>query len=146
MKRPMPTLLLALASLFAAAPQASAAAEPAADEAIFVEGARYDAVLHRQDQRWRLLPADGADLRLRVSGNCRAGELPPRGLWLLTLDAGGQPLLLAPSATPLPEGHPGHVRLVGCNQPLPAGQPAFAVPAALADWLAEHSGAIYVAD
>src|SRR5690606_2224252 len=125
---------------------APSAAEPAADEAIFVEGARYDAVLHRLDQRWRLLPADGADLRLRESERCREGELPPRGLWLLTLDAGGRPTLVAPSATPLPEGHPGRVRLVGCGQPLPPGLPAMAVPPGLSDWLAEHSGAIYVTD
>ena len=139
MKRLLITTLLALLA------PALPAAEPAADEAIFVEGARYDAVLHRKDQRWRLLSADGADLRLRVSGRCRGGDLPPRGLWLLTRDAGGQPTLIAPSATPLPEGHPGRVRLVPCDQPLPAGQPAMALPSVLADWLGEHSGAIYVA-
>lgn len=136
----IPLLLLVLA------PPGLSAAEPVADEAVFVEGARYDAVLHRQDQRWRLLPAEGEDLRLRVSDQCRAGALPPRGLWLLTREAGGQPTLVAPSATPLPEGHPGRVRLVGCDQPLPVDLPALAVPAALAEWLAEHSGAIYVTD
>lgn len=144
MNRPMTVLLIALA--FALAVPALQAADPVADDAVFVEGARYDAVLHRQDQRWRLLPADGADLRLRVSERCRAGELPPRGLWLLTLDAGGRPTLVAPSATPLPDGHPGRVRLVDCDQPLPAGLPAMAVPASLSQWLAEHSGAIYVTD
>lgn len=136
---------LMIATLLALAAQ-SAAAEPVADDAIFVEGARYDAVFHRQAERWRLLPAHGDDVRLRESERCRAGERPPRGLWLLTLDTRGRPTLVAPSATPLPPGHPGQVRLVDCGQPLPAGEPALAVPAALSDWLAEHSGAIYVTD
>jgi len=140
MKRLLLSALLALAS------QASSAATPAADEAVFVEGARYDAVLHRREHRWRLLPAEGADLRLRISEQCRAGELPPRGLWLLTMDAEGHPTLVAPSATPLPPGHPGQVRLVGCHQPLPAGLPSLPVPPGLAAWLSEHSGVIYVAD
>jgi hypothetical protein len=137
---------LMLAALLSLAAQAAPAAEPAADEAIFVEGARYDAVFYRQAERWRLLPAHGDDVRLRESGRCRAGDVPPRGLWLLTLDGRGRPTLVAPSATPLPPGHPGRVRLVDCGQPLPGDEPALAVPAALSAWLAEHSGAIYVAD
>ena len=140
MKRLMIASLLALSTL------PGIAAEPAADEAVFVEGARYDAVLHRQEQRWRLLPAEGGDLRLRESGRCLDGALPPRGLWLLTRDAEGQATLVAPSATPLPPGHPGQLRLVGCGQALPAGLPAMAVPETLVEWLAEHSGAIYVTD
>ncbi|WP_290593001.1 MULTISPECIES: hypothetical protein [unclassified Arenimonas] len=142
----MKRLLMIALSALAFFPGLAPATGPAADDAVFVEGARYDAVLHRREHRWRLLPAEGADLRLRVSETCRAGELPPRGLWLLTLDAAGHPTLVAPSATPLPSGHPGMVRLVGCDQPLPAGLPALTVPAALSEWLAENSGAIYVTD
>jgi hypothetical protein len=137
---------LMLAILLTALPYAVPAAEPVADEAVFVEGARYDAVLRRQDQRWRLLPDQGRDLTLRVADTCHAGTPPPRGLWLLTSGRDGQPTLLAPSATPLPPGHPGEVVLVPCGQPLPAGMPAMAVPETLVRWLADHSGAIYVAD
>ena len=142
MKRLMSALLIAAAALAAPAP----AAEPPADEAVFVEGARYDAVLRRHENAWRLLPADGADLKLQVAADCRVGLPPPRGLWLLTRDAEGRPALVAPSATPLPAGHPGRIRLVGCGEAVAPGEPALAVPARLARWLGEHSGAIYVAD
>lgn len=140
MKRLMLAALLTMLSL------AASAAEPVADEAVFVEGARYDAVLRRQEQSWRLLPAEGRDVKLRVAESCHAGSPPPRGLWLLTTGRDGSPTLLAPSATPLPAGHPGEVVLVPCGQPLPTGTPALAVPEALVAWLAEHSGAVYVAD
>lgn len=137
-----PLLIALLSALAFSAP----AAEPVADDAVFVEGARYDAVLRRQAHAWRLLAASGADLRLRVAGHCQAGAPPPRGLWLLTRDEAGAPALLAPSSTPLPADHPGEVRLVPCGQPLPGDRPALAVPAPVIDWLATNGGAVYVAD
>lgn len=136
--------LLALA-LLALAPALAPAAEPAADEAIFVEGTRYSAVWQPGQHAWRLLPADGPALKLRVRPACRAGEAPPPGLWLLTRGADGQPRLVAPSATDLPAGHAGEVRLVPCGATLPSGEPALAVPADIVRWLDQHSGAIYVA-
>lgn len=141
MKRLLMTALLSLALVSPAAPAAS----PAADEAIFVEGARYDAVLSRGANAWRLLPAAGGELRLDVADHCRSGLTPPRGLWLLTRDAQGRPELVAPSATPLPAGHSGHIRLVDCGQPLAAGEAALALPAGLIAWLQQNSGSIYVA-
>ena len=135
---------LALALLLIA-PALAPAAEPVADEAIFVEGALYSAVLHGNRNAWRLLPTDGPGVMLRVRPACQAGLPPPRGLWLLTRDAAGRPTLVAPSATPLPPGHPGEVPLVACGQPLPADGPALAVPADIIAWLGQHSGAIYVA-
>jgi hypothetical protein len=133
--------LLSLSLLSSAVP----AAAPVADDAVFVEGARYNAVLSPSANAWRLLPADGADRSVSVADNCRTGVAPPRGLWLLTQDAWGQPLLVAPSATPLPTGHPGRIRLVTCDQVAPAGEPALALPAGLVDWLQQNSGSIYVA-
>lgn len=141
MKRLLMTALLSLALVSPAAPAAS----PAADEAIFVEGARYDAVLNRGANAWRLLPASGGELRLSVADHCRTGLNPPRGLWLLTRDAQGRPELVAPSATPLPAGHSGHIRLVDCGQPLAAGEAALALPPGLIAWLQQNSGSIYVA-
>ena len=79
--------------------------------------------------------------RLRLAEACRAGPTPPPGLWLLSQDANGRPQLVAPSATPLPAGHPGRIALVGCGD---AEAGALVVPDALADWLKQHSGAIYV--
>ena len=109
---------------------------------------------HRMTVKWAaqvlrnfgfLLPADGADLHLRVHPDCRGGLPPPPGLWLLTRDAEGRPALVAPSATALPDGHPGQVRLVACCQALPAGEPALQVPADIIQWLDQRSGAVYVA-
>lgn len=136
---------LLLAALLFSPLATHAAAAPVADDAIFVEGARYSAVLNRGAGTWRLLPATGGDLKLRVAPDCRAGTMPPRGLWLLTRDSQGRPELIAPSATPLPPGHGGHIRLVDCGRPIARGEPALAVPAGLVDWLQQHSGVIYVA-
>lgn len=114
------------------------------DDAGFVEGARYNAVLNPGLGRWRLLPANASDLRLRVSDTCRSADSPPPGLWLLTQDAQGRPELVAPSATRLPAGHAGRIRLVDCREPATDDQPTLAVPASLRQWLQDHSGAIYV--
>ena len=142
MKRLIPAALLALGLLVS---PVAPAAVPQADDAVFVEGARYSAVLSRGERAWRLLPAAGAELRLNVAADCQAGAAPPRGLWLLSVDAQGRPELVAPSATPLPAGHPGHVRLVACDQPIAEGEAAMALPDRLVEWLQQNSGSIYVA-
>lgn len=135
----------ALLSTLMLATHAAAAAAPVADDAIFLEGTRYSAVLSRSQGAWRLMPASGSDIHLRVSPDCGTGADLPRGLWLMTRDAAGQPQLVAPSATPLPPGHPGHVRLVDCDRPAPGSGPALALPPGLVQWLELRSGSIYVA-
>lgn len=132
------------ALLFALLGTHASAAVPAADEAVFLEGTRYSAVLSRSQGAWRLMPANGRDIQLRVSAQCGSGAALPRGLWLLTRDSAGRPELVAPSATPLPTGHPGHVRLVDCKQPVAEGEPALALPPGLVEWLEHRSGSIYV--
>jgi hypothetical protein len=136
------TLATLLAAALATAP--ATAAPPPADEAIFVEGARYDAVLSQASGSWRLLPSSGSAVHLKVAPDCQRGPAPPRGLWLLSRDAWGRPELVAPSATPLPRGHSGHIRLTPCGQAPDARAPALALPAGVLAWLQEHSGAIYV--
>lgn len=140
MKSPM--IAAVLASLLATS--AATAAAPAADDGVFVEGTRYSAVFSPGQSTWRLLPADGADIRLKVSPDCRPGAELPAGLWLLTRDAAGQPQLVAPSSTPLPLGHSGHVRLVACDRAASAAEPSLPLPANLLAWLEGHSGSIYV--
>lgn len=136
------SLLTTMLATLSPAPEAAA---PVADEAIFVEGTRYDAVFNGPARRWRLLPAQGREVKLRVADTCHLGSPPPPGLWLLTRDDQGRPTLVAPSATALPEDHPGRVRLLDCNEAATGPLPAMAVPRALLDWLSEHSGSIYVA-
>lgn len=143
MKRLMTLALSALLTL----PLAAVALVPAADDAVFVEGARYNAVLDARAGTWRLLPADGPERRLRVADRCRhADAVPPPGLWLLSRDEHGRAELVAVSSTPLPPGHAGRIAVVDCgpHAPLPdAG--AIAVPPGLRAWLQQHSGTIYVA-
>jgi hypothetical protein len=139
MTRLVPALLL-LAALVSGP---SRAATPPADEAIFVEGVRYSAVLSQESRAWRLLPTRGDSLQLAVADSCRTGAVPPRGLWLLTQDAQGRPELLAPSATALPAGHAGRLRVVACGTA--AGNDVLPVPPALLGWLQQNSGVIYVA-
>lgn len=140
----LPRLAL-LAALAPALPLPANAVGHPPDESMFVPGARYDAVFHRLANRWRLLPAAGADVKLKVAEHCGGGDTPPPGLWLLTRDAAG-PVLVAPSSTPLPEGHPGRVHLLDCGAAPSAGGPALHLPRPLLDWLAEHSGSIHVTD
>ncbi|HEX5693503.1 MAG TPA: hypothetical protein VFY00_02660 [Arenimonas sp.] len=134
-------LLGTLISTLSAAPLAAA---PVADEGIFVEGSRYDAVFNGTMNRWRLLPAQGREMRLRVADTCRHGSPPPPGLWLLSRDADDRPVLVAPSATALPAGHPGRVRLLPCDQARADALPVLAVPESIIEWLSTHSGAVYV--
>ena len=142
MKRLMTTLILTLLLTPLAAP----ALVPVADDAVFVEGARYNAVLDARAGTWRLIPTDGPEHHLRVAERCLNDTMPPPGLWLLSRDERGRPELVAISSTPLPAGHPGRVALVDCgpHAPLP-GADAIAVPPGLMAWLTQHSGTIYVA-
>ena len=142
MNRLMTTLLATLLTL----PLAATALVPAADDGIFVEGARYNAVLDARAGSWRLLPTDGPERRLRVADRCLGGTVPPPGLWLLSQDGNGHAELVALSSTPLPPGHAGRVAIVDCgaHAPLP-GAGAIAVPPGLRAWLQQHTGTIYVA-
>ena len=113
---------------------------------VFIEGGQYTAVLNQRTQAWRLLPADGVDLA--VSGNgtgCHAGGHLPEGIWLVTSDEQGRPVLTAPSTTLLPANHPEQVELRACGEPA-NGKPYVAAPQGLIDWLTYNTGAIYVED
>lgn len=125
---------------------ATAAIVPPADDGVFVEGSRYDAVLDPNAGTWRLLSPDGPERRLRVADRCLGGSAPPAGLWLLSRDDRGNPELIALSSTALPPNHTGRIAMVDCgpHAPLPSAH-AIAVPPGLRAWLQQHSGTIYVA-
>lgn len=113
---------------------------------VYIEGSQYTAVLSQRTQAWRLTPASGSDLAVSAAGTrCNAGGALPEGVWLVTQDGDGHPVLRAPSTTVLPDAFPEQVELLACGEPN-NGEPYVAAPQALIDWLAYSTGAIYVED
>ena len=141
---PTPSIRALVVAAAILAPLPALSAPPAHPD--YQPGGQYTARLDQARQQWQLLPADGNDLQVSASGDCAgdAATVPP-GLWLLARDAAGLPQLRAPSTTPLPAGHPGEVALVACGQATSAGA-ELAAPPLLIDWLASHSGAVWVDD
>lgn len=131
---PMAALLLGIALPAAALPTPAYAT-------LQVLPGSYSAVLHLQAQRWDLLDPNGAALQISVS-DCGAESTLPTGLWLLTRDHSGAPILLAPSATELPAGHSGAVSIGACTD---AATPhTLRLPPALLQALESHASAILV--
>lgn len=111
---------------------------------VFIEGSQYTAVLSQRTQAWRMVPTAGSDLAVSAAGTgCNAGGALPEGIWLVTQDGNGHPVLRAPSSTVLPDAFPDQVELRACGAPN-NGEPYVAAPQALIDWLAYNTGAIYV--
>lgn len=111
---------------------------------VYIEGSQYTAVLNQRTQSWRLVPAAGTDVAVSAAGTgCNAGGALPEGIWLVTQDGEGRPVLRAPSTTALPDAFPDQVALLACGEPND-GEPFVAAPQALIDWLAYNTGAIYV--
>ncbi|MFO1495829.1 MAG: hypothetical protein U1F26_14350 [Lysobacterales bacterium] len=137
----MKTLALIAAGLVAFS--ATARADEGIEETgpVYLPGGQYGAVLDQSAGRWQLLPLDAADQD--VANGCAQQLYLPSGVWLVNRDAHGRAELVAPSGTALPPGHRERVALVACEA---AGkQPqALRAPAALVDWLTEHTGAIWV--
>ena len=79
---------------------------------------------------------------------CQHTEVPLSGLWLLYRDAEGNPQLVAPSITLLPDGHSGRVALRACDDPelQNAQVKAYGVPGNLLNLLISETGAILVDD
>lgn len=107
----------------------------------------HSAVFHAREQRLQLQPTDGADVEIRVlDPRCAAGATPPAGLWMVTRDGDGQPHLLAPSATSLPPGHGGQIRLAPCGQRAGDDAPQLVLPEPVIDLLADRAGLVLIAD
>jgi hypothetical protein len=142
------TKISLVSGLIALALSAGAAANAPLEsqQPVYIEGGQYTAVLSQRTQSWRLLPADGIDLAVNAaeSGCNPGGRLPP-GLWLVTQDGDGRPVLSAPSHTTLPDGHPEQVALRACGE-LGDGTPYVAAPQGLIEWLSYRTGAILVED
>jgi len=134
---------LIASAMFATA--AAAASHPNYDP-IYITDGQYDAALKQGEHRWRLLPLfdDEVDVTDH-SKDCGSHEPIPNGLWYVTQDGNGRPLLLAPSVTALPAGFPEQVALRACGESTDAG-PALFVPAVALDWINAHAGAILIDD
>lgn len=107
-------------------------------------GGRYTAEFEPGAATWHLFPMVGSAMELRSPDACRASGPVPAGIWLITRDVDGVPVLVAPSATLLPAGHPGRIRLAACERGAEGAGPTLGVPEALLDWLADNSGAVLV--
>lgn len=127
------------------APLAEASLQAARLPVARVTPGQYSAVLHVQQGNWQVLDPSGASLQVEATG-CPGNPLLPPGLWLLTRDAAGAPELIAPSATPLPPGHAGHIALRACGS-AQSGRDAAAslqVPEALIATLEQNASAILI--
>ena len=131
--------ILALAALLL---PAAALAQSDDTGPVYSDG-QYTAELHQGNHKWRLLPFNGPDQEIDASG-CAMQAPIPDGLWLVVTDSDGQPVLLAPSTTPLPAGANDRIALRACESSEPS--PALAAPQALIDLLVANTGAIYVND
>ena len=111
----------------------------------YVAGSHYTATFHQHAGDWQYTPADGQDLNLSSADGCSVQADLPKGVWLLTSDANGEPQLQAPSALSLPAGHSGSVTLVACDQAAD-GITRIAAPQMLLDLLAASAGAVRIDD
>lgn len=144
--RPVALLISLLPSLGFAASLGQGSAL-AAEPPVYLPGSHYGAELVRRSGTWHLLSPDGGLVGVRQldCAPVAAADLPA-GLWLLTRDADGQPELVAPSATSLPIGHRGRIRVRACRGGESAGAPSIAAPFAVLETLADGTGAILVHD
>lgn len=111
-----------------------------------VLASQYNAVLSTRTGRWQLFDAAGPRLLFEATG-CRSSPLLPPGLWLLTRDAVGEPVLVAPSSTQLPAGHPGRIAVRPCGSLRESRDAAehLQLPDALVATLEQNASAILIA-
>jgi hypothetical protein len=136
------TTLVASAMLGTAA---SAAGHPNY-EPIYITDGQYTATLKQSAHLWRLLPLRGEEVDVTDKArNCASGVKIAHGLWYVTQDDNGRPLLVAPSVTPLPTGFPEQVALRACGEPTDTDAALF-VPAVAMEWISEHAGTVLIDD
>ena len=129
---------LATAALGLALPAAASQLAPAP---VWEPGNHFTATLHQRAGLWRLHPASGQDLAVTVPADCGDAPAIPEGVWLLVHRSDGL-ALAAPSAVLLPDGHAGEVAVRDCGD----DGDTLHLPEPLLELLAEHTGAIHVAD
>lgn len=135
---PIAIATLAAAALAMSLPAGASQITPAPS---WEPGNHYTATLHQRAGLWRLHPASGQDLAVTVPAACGDAPAIPEGVWLLVHRNDGL-ALAAPSAVLLPDGHAGEIAVRDCGD---EGD-ALHLPEPLLELLAEHTGAIHVAD
>lgn len=108
---------------------------------VYFESGQYSASLAQGAHRWHLQPLDGDAVDV-IDRACMSDLHLPRGVWLVTRDAADHLQLVAPSATELPAGFPGQLRLVACGSD--ADRSALGVPDIVLTWLAGNSGSVMI--
>ncbi len=111
----------------------------------YFDPGQYTAALHQHSHRWQLLPLDGGEVEvIERSPVCVSQLHVPRGVWVVTRDEQGIPLLLAPSAIRLPQGFPAPLRLTACSaDDTRTGLP---VPPIVFEWISRHVGSVMIDD
>ena len=124
----------------------ASAASPPNYEPIYITDGQYDAALKQSEHLWRLLPLFDEEVDVTDRSKDCGSRVPiPHGLWYVTQDDNGRPLLVAPSVTPLPPGFPEHVALRACGESA-GGDTALFVPAVALDWINAHAGTVLIDD
>ena len=124
---------------------ASAAGHPNYDP-IYITDGQYGAALKQSEHLWRLLPMRGEEVDVTDKArSCGSGVQIAHGLWYVTQDDNGRPLLVAPSVTSLPAGFPEQVALRACGEPTGTDAALF-VPAVALEWISEHAGTVLIDD
>lgn len=136
MFKPLLKTLLAGAAFACGAADAHIPQQP-----VYFDSGQYTASFAQGARRWHLQPLDGDAVDV-VDRACVSASRLPRGVWLVTRDAAGRLQLVAPSATELPAGFPGQLRLVACGSGADRG--ALGVPDIVLTWLAGNSGSVMI--
>lgn len=140
MRAPIPIAITALTTA-ALAMSWPAGASQRAPAPVWEPGNHFTATLHQRAGLWRLHPASGQDLAVTVPAACGDAPAIPQGVWLLVHRDDGL-ALAAPSSVLLPDGHAGEIAVRDCG----GEGDALHLPEPLLELLAEHTGAVHVAD
>lgn len=135
-----------LIAAIALGPFAGSSAAGVDYEPVYITDGQFTATLDQHAHRWRLQPLRGEEIDITDhSRACGSRQPIPHGLWYVSQDAHGQPELVAPSVTPLPNGYPTRVALHVCGES--ADEPAVLfVPDVALAWINDHVGSVLIDD
>ena len=123
----------------------SVSATPSYEPLYIVDG-QYTATLQQRAHHWRLQPLRGDEVDITDHAkDCGSSKPIPNGLWFVSQDDRGRPVLVAPSVTALPAGFPQHVALRACGENVDDAVALFVPPVALT-WINSNVGTVLIDD